>query len=171
MKNPYRMAVFAILLAAGLSTQPAGAQVRFAPQVAWGGDQDLAVGGRLLVKLSRLASSNPDTGFTSKIDFVLPFDWFVDCTECTYYEVTPGFLLPLTVKDAGVYLGAGLNIARLSIDTEGEDRSNLDLGLGLTGGLLVPIKSLNTFGEVRFTAGGAKQTVISAGILLGRGNH
>lgn len=157
-----------LVLTAGLSVPPAAAQLRFAPELAWGDDHDLAVGARLAMNLSRLTSDSADRGIASKMDFVLPFDWFVDCSHCSYFEVTPGLVLPLTVKEAGPYLGAGLNIARLSVSTEGQDKSDVSLGLGLTGGLVVPLKSFTTFGEVRFTQGGGKQTVVTLGAYLGR---
>ncbi len=168
MIQPTRGAVLGLVLAIGLCARPASAQLRLAPELAWGEDHDLSIGARLAVNLSRLTSDSADRGIASKLDFVLPFDWFVDCSDCTYFEVTPGLLLPLTIKGAGPYLGAGLNIARLSVNSSGQDQSDVRLGLGLSGGVEVPVKSFTVFGEVRFTQGGAKQTVATLGAYLGR---
>jgi len=151
-----------------LSFHPAAAQLRFAPELAWGDDQDLAIGARLAMNLSRLTSDSADQGIASKMDFVLPFDWFVDCSGCSYFELTPGLILPLTVKDVGPYVGAGLNIGRLSVSSDGSDESDTRVGLGLTAGIVAPIRSFETFAEVRFTQGGAKQTVVTLGAYLGR---
>jgi hypothetical protein len=107
-------------------------------------------------------------GLASKLDFVLPFEWFVDCSDCSYFELTPGLVLPLTVKDVGPYVGAGLNIGRISVDSDSADESDTHVGLGLTAGFLAPIKSFRSFAEVRFTQGGAKQTVVTVGAYLGR---
>lgn len=159
--------VFMIGSAMLADVRPASAQVRFAPTVAWGEDADIAVGARLLVNMSRLFSTYADEGLSSRIDMVLPFDWFLDCSSCTYFEFTPGLILPLTIKDVGPYIGTGLNIARLSVDTPGRDNTDIDVGLGLMGGLLVPIGSFQAFGEARFTMGGSKQTVVTLGLQLG----
>lgn len=59
---------------------------------------------------------------------------------------------------AGPALGSSLNIARISVDANGRDDSSIDVGLGLTSGLLVPVGSFMSCGEVRFTASGARQT-------------
>lgn len=167
MKAARFLTILGAALAVGLAARPADAQVRFAPQLAWGEDHDLAIGGRLLVNLSRLTSTSADRGFASRLDAVVPFDWFVDCTDCTYFEVTPSLLLPLTIRNVGPYVGAGVNIARISVNAPGQDESDVSLGLGLTGGLLVPVGRFTSFGEIRFTAGGARQTVITAGLQLG----
>jgi hypothetical protein len=154
------------MLAAGLSA-PASAQLRFAPQIAWGEDMHLAVGARVMLSLGRLVSANPEEGLASKIDFALPFDWDISCKDCTYFEITPGLILPITVKRVGPYVGAGLNIAHTSVATPGADATDTRLGLSLNGGLLVPVGNFTAFGEVRVTAGGSKQTVVTAGLQIG----
>ena len=156
-----------VALAALAWTQPASAQVRIAPSLAWGEDSELALGGRLLLNMSRLLSSEADRGPASKIDLVVPFDWFVDCSECTYFEVTPGLIIPLTIKDVGPYLGVGVNVARLSVDASGRDESDVSVGLGLSGGILFPVGDFMAFGEARATLGGRKQTVITIGLQVG----
>ncbi|MEQ9569630.1 MAG: hypothetical protein RLN75_05525 [Longimicrobiales bacterium] len=143
---------------------PAAAQVRFAPTLSWGEDADIAVGGRLLVNLGRVIS---DDGGQGRLDLVVPFEWYFDCADCTYIEVTPGLILPLTIRDVGPYLGAGLNIARLSTDADGRDESDVEVGLGLTGGVLFPVGRFSGFAEVRATLGGAEQIVASVGLQLG----
>ncbi len=145
----------------------ASAQLRFAPQLSWGGDMGLAIGARVLLSLGRLVSDNPDEGLASKIDFVLPFDWDISCKDCSYFELTPGLILPLTVGRVGPYVGAGLNIAHVSVARPGADATDTSLGLSLNGGLLVPVGRLTAFGEIRLTAGGNKQTVVTAGLQIG----
>ncbi|MBT8403961.1 MAG: hypothetical protein KJP18_08895 [Gemmatimonadetes bacterium] len=143
---------------------PAAAQVRFAPTLSWGNDADIAVGGRLLVNLGRLIS---DEGARGRLDLVVPVEWYFDCSDCTYIEVTPGLILPLTIRDVGPYLGAGLNIARISLDAEGRDASDVEVGLGLSGGILFPVGQFSGFAEARATLGGAEQTVVTVGLQLG----
>jgi hypothetical protein len=139
-----------LILAIGLTVSPVQAQL------------GLALG------LGRLISSSPEEGIAGKLDLVLPFEWFFDCSGCNYFEVSPGLVLPLTVKGVGPYVGAGLNFAHISFDSSEDISSDTRLGLALNAGLLAPIKGLTSFAEARFTAGGANQTVILAGVYLGR---
>ena len=156
-----------VALAVASGAQSASAQVRIAPSLSWGEDSELALGARLLLNMSRILSSEADRGLASKIDLVVPFDWFVDCSECTYFEVTPGLIVPLTIKDVGPYLGIGVNVARLSVDASGRDESDVSVGLGLSGGLLFPVGDFKAFGEARTTLGGRKQIVITIGLQVG----
>lgn len=153
-----------VLLPLISAAAPASSQLRFAPTLSWGEDADIAVGGRLLVNLGRLIS---DEGGQGRLDLVVPFEWYFDCSDCTYVEVTPGLILPLTIRDVGPYLGAGLNIARLSADSDGRDTSDVEVGLGLTGGILFPVGQFAGFAEARATLGGAEQVVATVGIQLG----
>jgi hypothetical protein len=165
----WRATIGAASLAFAILTwaQSASAQVRIAPSLSWGEDAELAVGARLLMSMSRILSSEADRGLASKIDLVVPFDWFVDCSDCTYFEVTPGLIVPLTVKDVGPYLGVGVNIARLSVDSSGRDESDVSVGLGLSGGILFPVGDFVAFGEARTALGGREQIVISIGLQVG----
>ncbi len=156
-----------VALAAVAWAQPAAAQIRIAPSLSWGEDSELALGARLLLNMSRILSSEADRGPASKVDLVVPFDWFLDCADCTYFEVTPGLIIPLTIKDVGPYLGVGVNVARLSVDTSGRDESDVSVGLGLSGGILFPVGDFMAFGEARTTLGGREQTVISIGLQVG----
>ncbi len=164
----------AIIIALALFTLPASpalAQVRIAPQVSWGEDVDLGIGGRLLISLSRLVSDDADAGFLRRLDAIASFDYFTGCNNCSYFEVTSGLVLPLTIRQWGPYVGAGVNVGRFSADhaSPGLDASDTDLGLALMLGLLFPLGQQQAFAELRSTAGGGEVTVFTFGIQFGGG--
>jgi len=140
-------------LAAIALAQPLTAQIGLGPQVAWGSSSDLGVGGRVVVS----------PGGASPISFqgIGSFDWFLDCDDCNYYEITPALALSITLLGIGPYAGAGLNIARLTPDN-GE--AETDVGLALLIGARIPF---GLFAEIRQTAGGSDQRVITVGFRLG----
>jgi len=164
-----RKAMWVVPLAlamAAAGAEPAQAQVMFGPQVAWGDDADLAIGGRLGFGLST------GEGAFSRLQIFGSFDYFLDCESCTYFEITPFARIPVAISETlDTYVGAGLNIARISFDEDiaGVDFSNTETGLALIGGLEFPISTLRSFGEIRLTIGGAEQLVLSFGFLFGGG--
>jgi len=130
-------------LAAIALAQPLTAQIGLGPQVAWGSSSDLGVGGRVVVS----------PGGASPISFqgIGSFDWFLDCDDCNYYEITPALALSITL----------LGIGRLTPDN-GE--AETDVGLALLIGARIPF---GLFAEIRQTAGGSDQRVITVGFRLG----
>lgn len=148
--------LFAVLILAGISAKPASAQFAIAPQVAWGSQTDLGVGGRIIAGLS----GTP----VLRIEGIVSFDWFLDCENCSYFEVTPAVALGFSIIGLGAYGAAGLNAARITGDSGSNIESNTDLGFALMIGVRTPF---GIFGELRNTAGGADQRVITVGFRLG----
>lgn len=166
-------ALIAISAALATSAQPVSAQAWIAPQVAWGDDLDLALGARFGISMNRLVSADPNASSFAGVDAIVSFEWFFDCSGCSYFEITPGLRVPVELDDRWApYIGGGLNIARFAVDTGflGQspiDNSDVEIGLALFGGLEFPIRSLNAFSELRVTLGGAGQAVLSFGLKLG----
>lgn len=141
------------------------------PQVSWGNDSDLGVGARIELGLPNLLTSSGPLASTFLIG---SFDYFfIDCDECTYWELNGNLAVPIAASSVDPYVGAGLNVSRFSIDFESDlpgfdvDGSSTDIGLNLLGGLRFPVGGLNAFGEGRFTVGGGEQLVLSFGVLFG----
>jgi hypothetical protein len=151
-----RGALLFALMVGLVAARPVSAQFAIAPQVAWGSDTDLAVGGRVIAGLT----GTP----VLRIEGLVSFDWFLDCENCNYFEVTPAVALGLSVIGLGAYGAAGLNVARISGDSGSNIESNTDLGFALMIGVRTPF---GIFGELRNTAGGADQRVITVGFRLG----
>jgi hypothetical protein len=160
-----KKASFAVLLGLiVLAAHPAAGQVRFGPQVSWGDDADLAIGGKLLFGLASLA------GESRNLEGSASLDWFLDCEGCSYFEITGGVLYRFDIGEQALpYAGGGLNFSHFSSDsdTPGANGSDSELGLALMGGIQFPLGALTAFTDARITLGGAEQAVISFGILLG----
>lgn len=145
------------LAAVLLAPLPVRAQISIAPHAAWGDQADLALGGRLVLGMP---------GVGPRLEASLAFDWFVDCDGCTYYEVTPALALSMGALGIGAYAGAGVNVARTTLDDDdsGDSVEDTELGAAFLLGVRVPF---GLFGEVRITAGGAAQRVLTVGFRLG----
>jgi hypothetical protein len=67
------------------------------------------------------------------------------------------------------FAGAGVNYRHISIDTNtpGVDGSDSDLGLGLLGGIFLPIGTMTGQAEGRFDLGGGEQLVLSFTLFFG----
>jgi hypothetical protein len=147
-------ALFLISLAAAPAMAQQKAGVSFGPQASWGSDSDLGVGGRV------------QFGLTPRVVGIVSFDYFFpDCDECTYWELNPGAVITLPASSINPYVGAGLNIARASVDLGTSTVSNTETGVNLIAGLRLG-KSL--FTEGRVSLGGGEQFVITAGFLFGK---
>jgi hypothetical protein len=146
-------------IACVLTPRPAAAQFAIAPHIAWADDADLGIGGRLIVPFG------PSAG-VARIEGMAAFDWFFDCDDCSYYEITPAAVLALGLLGIGPYGGVGINIARTSFDDDVADSndSETDVGVALIVGARIP---MGLFGEIRYTAGGNEQKVIAVGFRLG----
>jgi hypothetical protein len=151
-----RFALFFALILAGAMARPAAAQFAIAPHVAWGSNTELGVGGRVIAGLA----GTP----VVRIEGLVAFDWFLDCDNCSYFEVTPAITLGISLLGLGAYGGAGLNIARFTPDSGSALEDNTDFGFALMIGVRTPF---GIFGEIRNSASGGDQRVMSIGFRLG----
>ena len=139
-------------------------QVTLGPQLSYGGDTEIGIGGRLLVGVESL----------EHWDFVGTFDVFFPDdgpnTDVSYWEANGNLAYNFLIEDAPSifpYVGGGLNIARFSVEFEdGGDQSDTDLGLNLFGGTKFESSSVTPFVEVRVVVEGADQVVVTGGILF-----
>lgn len=139
-------------------------QVAFGPQLSFGGDTDLGIGGRILANVESM----------EHWDFIGTFDvWFPDDSgnnDVSAWEANGNLAYNFVVEDTSLnpYAGAGLSIFHVSIDDDliGEDRDDTDLGLNLFGGLKFPGQSVTPFVEVRAVLEAADQVVVTGGILF-----
>ncbi|MCI0436379.1 MAG: porin family protein [Gemmatimonadetes bacterium] len=152
------------LLAFGTST--AAAQVRFGPHLSWGDEADLAIGGKLLFGLADVAGEG-----SRNLEGSASLDWFLDCEDCSYFEVTGGVLYRFDIGEtARPYAGGGLNWGRISYDTNTPGfSSDSEIGLAAMGGIQFPLGNFTAYTDARITLGGFEQAVISFGLLLGGG--
>lgn len=160
----------ALVLMLGLVAAPAQAQVWFGPQVSWGDDADIAIGGKIGAAVASLGND----GSRKNVDVMGAFDYFLDCDECSYFEITGGALYNFDIgENIGPYAGAGLNYGRFSADIDvpgvSDDFSDSEIGLALMGGLRFLLGTLNADAGARITVGGAEQAVLSFAILFGGG--
>jgi hypothetical protein len=154
----------AVLLAVVLPGTALG-QVSLGPELSFGGDTDLGVGGRVLANVTSL----------EHWDFVGTFDvWFPDDgpnNDVSAWEANGGLAYNFLVEDTNVfpYAGAGLNVFHVSVDnfdSPGGGADDTDLGLNVFGGIKFPASSVTPFAEVRAVLEGADQVVITGGILF-----
>jgi hypothetical protein len=156
------MAAAAALLLLGPAT--VRAQVRIGPQLSFGSDQDVGLGGRLLANVESL----------ERWDFIGTFDWFFPDEpvgqDRTYWEVNGNLAYNFKIPEAPTispYVGAGLGIAHLSIDhDDGRESSDTDLGLNLLAGTQFHATTVIPFVEFRIELAGGDQFVITGGVLF-----
>lgn len=142
---------------------------RFGAHAIWADDFELGVGARMEMDMSGKLSKQPPL---SRAFFIGQFDFFLDpceAADCTYFEINPGIAVPLNATTLKPYLGAGLNIARISQDFGGTlgSQSDTELGVNLLGGLKLNLSGMDAFTEARLALGGGEQFSISFGILFG----
>jgi opacity protein-like surface antigen len=171
MKKYGVLAVFVLNLV--LSTSPLYAQVQFGGQVNYGTDTDFGVGARVALGLEQLLEGLEITG---------AFDWFFpdlenddEDVDYTYFEVNGNVLYKLSLQQTTAfipYLGAGVNVAHGSLDSEilGNDEveiSDTEVGMNVLGGMKVKLtEDVQPFIECRFEIGGGKQFVVTGGLLF-----
>ena len=164
------MVVLAFLIAA--HPEQASSQA-FGPEVVWGDDTDIGIGGRVELGIgSALASS----GLWSQAALAGAFDYFFpDCSDeadCSYWELHGDLLVPITAASINPYLGAGLHLAHASVDIDvGEfdgGGSSSDVGIDVLGGLRFSLGTLSAFTELRLELIGAEQFEIGGGLLFGQ---
>lgn len=162
-----RIRSMVMIAAALMFMAPATAvgQVNIGPQLSWGGDTDIGIGGRVLLGLEDL----PRWDFIGTFDVFFPDDGPDD--DITYWEVNGNLAYNFIIEDAESifpYVGAGLNIGRVSRDFPGGDDSDTDLGLNLFGGTQFDAASVIPFAEIRLVIEGAAddQVVLTGGVLF-----
>lgn len=141
-----------------------GRGVDLGPQILYGGDTDLGVGGRVIVNLESLPNW----------DFLASFNvWFPDdsgSVDVSAWEGNADLAYNFLIEDVNSifpYVGAGLNIFHVSVDTTGEgDFDDTDLGVNLFGGTKFTAGSLTPFVEVRVVIEGSDQVVLAFGLLF-----
>jgi len=168
MKQVRSLLAAVALLVIGAATT-AGAQTRFGALAIWADDVELGVGARMEMDMSGKLSKQPPL---SRAFFIGQFDFFLDPCEpadCTYFEINPSIAVPLNATTLKPYLGAGLNIARMSVDLGGTfgTQSDTEVGLNVLGGLKLNLSGMDAFTEARIALGGGEQFSLSFGILFG----
>ena len=141
----------------------ADAQVRLGPQLSFGDDTDIGIGGRALVNVVAL----------QRWDFIGTFDVFFPDdgpnNDVSYWEANGNlaynFGIP-GVPSLSPYAGAGLNIAHVSVENAGGDFDDTDLGINLFAGTQFRSRSVTSFAELRVVVEGGDQMVLTGGILF-----
>ena len=148
-----------VLSVLGLGAGSAQAQ-RFGAQLDWGNDSDLGLGARLEQDVGPSLASE---GTLAHAFLIGSFDLFFP-SGYDYFEFNANLAAPVNpASNLNPYVGAGLNMARASVNSEG----NTDLGLNLLGGLRFAVAKLSSYAEARLELGGGDQFVVSFGVLLG----
>jgi hypothetical protein len=138
------------------------AQVRFGGQVGYANDADLGLGARVQVGLPSL----------NQIDFIGSFDLYfpssVSGVDVNYWEINANlkYDFPINSPTFGPYLGTGLNLAHVSVSSQGFGASDTDLGLNIMGGTTFRAGSMTPFAELRVEVGGGEQVILAGGLLF-----
>ena len=176
-------AVLVVSLGLVVAAQPAQAQLAFGPQLVWGDDADFGIGGRLDFDLAGPLAIE-DGPLQNLFGSATGSYFFDDCpsrtpdlVDCSFIEFNGNANVPFTIEDSSTegYLGAGLHLARFSVDTNGPVEepglfipvTDTEIGLNLLGGFKFPFSDLTAFVEGKLGLVGAQQFVLSAGILFG----
>jgi opacity protein-like surface antigen len=163
-----------LALVSAVQVQQAEAQVLFGPQVAWGDDTDLGVGGRVEFGLGNMISQ--EGPLASLFGMVTGTYFFMNCgagvfgsdVDCSYIEFNANAGVPFTLESGLVlYGGTGLHVGRTSVSWQGYSDSNTEIGLNLLGGVKYALSGFNTFAEAKLGLGGASQFMLQAGVLFG----
>lgn len=159
--------LLAVVLCATVT--PAAHAQRFGVQVDFGTDTDIGIGVRGEFDLRNVFTNQ---GAFSRAFIVTSFDYFfVDCVDCTYWEINPMLAVPITIKNPKItpYLGGGLNIGRISVDAGPPvgTVSDTDIGLNLLGGLRFPLGGVSAYTDARIVVGNNDQLVLTFGLLFG----
>lgn len=124
----------------------------------WGSDFDWMLGGRVT---AGLPVENVDLEAVGEFEYFFPNEDNVD-----YWEINlnVNYLVPMQSQIIQSYVGAGLNIARISVDTPVGSGDETEIGLNVLGGLRGTTAKVKPFGELRFEIGGGEQFVFIAGV-------
>lgn len=141
--------------------------VKVGAQASFADDADFGIGPRLQIELPRVASG---LWIASSFDYFFPDQGFgTSVDDVDYWEFNANLLYDIAlanVTNLVPYIGAGLNVARVSTTVGSESASNTDLGLNIVGGASFPLASVTPFVEVRIEVEGGEQFVVAGGILF-----
>ena len=157
-----RSLVLAGFLLVGASA--AQAQVRFAPEVAFGSDTDFGIGARVHFDLTSLFRT---PGFFGKGEFI----YFFPDGPVNYWEINGnlGYMIPGVRGNVKPYVDGGINIGHASVDCPAgfSGCSNTDAGVNLGGGIDIHTRGkLLPFIEGRIQLGHGDQFVVTAGLYF-----
>lgn len=164
-----RIAVAVVVLGLMLAPTSLKAQIDIGAQGSWGDDVDFGLGGRVVVGL-------PIEQFP--LELIGSFDYFFpDIDNFDYWEINANaaYVIPVPTPTVAPYAGAGINIARASVDVGtvpgvGDfSASDTEVGLNLLGGVKFPLQSVTPYGELRIELGGGEQFVITGGVSFNVG--
>lgn len=167
MQFNFRSILAGAAVAAGLALATpatANAQMGFVIQGSYGSEVEaLGIGGGVNFGMGSLTAKH---GIRAEATF----DYFLADDPLTYWELNGNLLYDLkSVKN--LYLGAGINYARASVDFDGLcegldidcDASNSDIGLNVLGGFKLGTGKAAPFVQARFELGGGEQLVVTGG--------
>ncbi len=141
----------------------ASGQVKFGPQLSVGTDSDLGLGARLVFPLRTDALG---------VDGVLDGNYFFGGGSAvdSWIDTNANLRLPIPLaEDFVTRLGAGVNVAFISLDSPGVTNSTeTEVGLNLLAGIEIP-RAVTPFLELRLVVGDADQVVVTGGFTFGRG--
>ena len=141
----------------------ANAQIGFVAQASYGLDYEaLGVGGGINFGIGSLTANHG-------IRLETTFDYFLTDDPITTWEVNGNLLYDLKSVQ-NVYLGAGINYAKISIDNDfcggglfQVDCSNSEIGLNVLGGYKLGGGKAAPFVQARFALGGGEQLYLTGG--------
>ena len=161
----------AALVVATAGVAAAERDVAFGGQISYADDFDLGVGARAVIGTNDVVEG---TRAVASFDLYFPGD--EAGVEFSFWEINVNghYMFPLEEKSFGLYAGAGLHYANVSVDTpsidtgfgviEGGSVSDSEVGLNLLGGVDFQTSgSVSPFAEIKIELGGAEQFVISGG--------
>lgn len=136
----------------------ADAQVRIGPQLNFGSEQHVGLGGRVTAQFQ----SPRELGFIGSFDVFFPDEPHGE--DRSYWEINANLAYWFRVRSTSVhpYAGGGLNIAHASRD----GASDTDAGLNLLGGSAFGARRVRPFVELRVELAGGDQFVITGGVLF-----
>lgn len=136
---------------------PAVGQVNVGPQLSYGDDTDVGIGGRVVLNVESL----------EHWDFIGSFDVFFP-DNFDYWELNGNLAYNFVIEDAESlypYAGGGLNIANFDSDGPGDSETELGINAFL-GSKFATESSITPFLELRLVIEAAEQVVLTGGILF-----
>lgn len=167
MQFNFRSILAGAAVAAGLALATpatANAQIGFVVQgnYALDGIEEFGVGGGVNFGVGSLTAKH---GIRAEATF----DYFFAEDPATFWQLNGNLLYDLkSVKN--LYLGAGVNYSKLSVDDSGSgacdivDCSSSDIGLNVLGGFRLGTGKSAPFVQARYELGGGENLVVTAGI-------
>lgn len=163
-----RRLLVAVCLAALVAVpSTAHAQMDLGGQLSWGDDADFGIGARVVLGLP---FEQVPLEVIGTFDYFFP-DEGPGGADVTYWELNANIVyrIPVQVPMLTPYAGTGINIAHASVDAEGVDVSDTEVGINLLGGIKYNAGPVTPFGEMRFELDGGEQFVLSFGVLFNVG--